>query len=119
MTRVEQRDYYRLIFLSWNQLERERHRGVKHPTQIAPTFQLLVDRVTECLASGELEPRATAFELAVLLFSQCHGLASLYLTGGLSEAFDEAAFEAMAQKVLDTLLGALAPASDEPTPEAS
>jgi AcrR family transcriptional regulator len=106
---LEQREYYRLILLSWNQLELDKHRGREHPTEIPPTFQLLIDRVAECVRSGDFGEHASPYELAVLIFAQCHGLASMYLTGGLSRALDEAAFEALAHKLLGVLTRCLAP----------
>ena len=44
------------------------------------SFQLLVDRVRECQEAGDLR-RGDPVELSIVIWSFCHGLVSLYLTG--------------------------------------
>jgi len=66
------------------------------------TFQFLVDRVKECMDAGLFvarDPLATA--LAV--WSQTHGLASLWLLGNLDGKLDEAGFRAQVGLCLDLI----------------
>lgn len=78
----EQRGYYQLIFMTncselgferLDQASRERAQG---------TFQLLVDRVTECQEAGLFRP-GTPRTQAAYAWSSLHGAASLFLTGNV------------------------------------
>ena len=75
------------------------------------TFQLLKDRLRECMDGGLLrqdDPERTA--LAV--WSQCHGLISLYLTGRLP--FSEAQFRQVYAATMGRLITGLKIAGDSP-----
>ena len=66
------------------------------------TFVFLVDRVSECMEAGVLrrdEPRT----VAVYIWTQVHGLASLWLVGQLSKDLDEAGFHQLCEFTLDQL----------------
>lgn len=89
----EQPAYYQLVFmtncseLGFERLDaatRERAQG---------TFQLLVDRVTECQEAGVFQPGAAQTQ-AAYAWSSLHGVASLYLTGNIDEAQFETLIEA-------------------------
>jgi AcrR family transcriptional regulator len=66
------------------------------------TFVFLVDRVSECMESGVF-PRAEPRTVAVYIWTQVHGLASLWLVGQLSKDLDEAGFRGLCEFTLDHL----------------
>ncbi|MDH5671717.1 MAG: TetR/AcrR family transcriptional regulator [Myxococcales bacterium] len=69
---------------------RERRRG---------TFQMLVDRIDECMDAGLLS-EAPRVETALGVWSHAHGLASLWLSGHLGDSMDEAGFRELARDAL-------------------
>lgn len=77
--------YYNLIFVApqvWETPALPEH--VRQRS--AATFQMLVDRVQECLDSGwQLRVAADSVEVARGIWALTHGLVSLYLAGKLGE----------------------------------
>ena len=69
-------------------------------------FQLLVDRVRECMTTGVL-PRGDAAEVALVLWALVHGLAALHLTGrfGDDRKSVERLFRRMARRAMRLLRG--------------
>ena len=67
-----------------------------------PTFEMLVDRVEECMAAGVFT-RADSRPTALFAWATLHGLASLWLLGQLKESMDAAAFHAHAESTLDRI----------------
>ena len=69
-------------------------------------FQLLVDRVRECMTAGVL-PRGDAAEVALVLWALVHGLAALHLTGrfGDDRRSVERLFRRMARRAMRLLRG--------------
>jgi AcrR family transcriptional regulator len=76
--------------------------------QTSPTFQFLVDRVTECMQHKHLA-RGDATEVAAVIWAHVHGLVSLRLCGHLAAAGDDAAFARFFRASTDRLLAGLAP----------
>jgi AcrR family transcriptional regulator len=64
------------------------------------TFQFLVDRVEECMKAGVF-PRRDPTEVALYVWSQTHGSASLWLVGQLSARIDLPAFRRHVDFTLD------------------
>jgi len=81
-------EYYRVIFMSWDTLDARAH--AKKQRGASPTFQFLIDRVKESQEAGIVDPRGDPLQVAVFLWSVCHGLAALYLAGGMRQLGDEA-----------------------------
>ena len=92
---------YRVIFMTDTD---ERRRPTK---QASPTFQFLVDRVTECMKSRDLA-RGDASELAAVIWAHVHGLVSLRLCGHLAAAGDDATFARFFRASTDRLLAGMA-----------
>ncbi len=79
------------------------------PTSVnSATFQFLVDRTNECIASRDLAP-GDAAEIAAVIWAHVHGLASLRLSGHLAPAGDDAAFATFFRQSVERLLLGLAP----------
>lgn len=97
---------YQVLFMAWDQLPvdlpRPRQSGAH-----TPTFQFLLDRVADCVRAGLLPARTNAFEVAMLCWSVCHGLASLYLTGGTTHRMSRVRFQRMADRVIALTLDGL------------
>jgi AcrR family transcriptional regulator len=66
------------------------------------TFVFLVDRVSECMDAGVFR-RSDPRTVAVYIWTQVHGLASLWLVGQLSKDLDEAGFQELCEFTLDQL----------------
>lgn len=66
------------------------------------TFVFLVDRVNECIEAGVFA-RAEPRTVAVYVWTQTHGLTSLWLLGQLSKDVDLAGFHQLAEFTLDRL----------------
>lgn len=78
------------------------------PRATSPTFQFLVDRVSECIESGSLaagDPR----EMAASIWAHVHGLAALRLSGHMRSVGDDGAFAAFFRSSTDRLLEGLGP----------
>jgi AcrR family transcriptional regulator len=97
---------YRFIFMS-TAAELGFTRGAMIPERSA-TFQLLVDRTKECIASGDLAP-GNPVEIATVIWAHVHGLASLRLSGHLGSAGDDAKFAKFCRASTERLLLGFAP----------
>jgi len=64
------------------------------------TFVFLIDRISECMEAGVFA-RAEPRTVAVTVWAQVHGLASLWLVGQLSKNLDPAGFAELAEFTLD------------------
>lgn len=99
---------YRFIFMTaaddWSTADARQRAG----EQASPTFQFLVDRVTECIRTKHLA-RGNATEIAAVIWAHVHGLVSLRLCGHLTAAGDDAAFARFFRASTDRLLAGLAP----------
>lgn len=94
---------YRVIFMS------EVPEGTKmEADSLPPTFAFLVDRVRECMDSGDLRA-GQAMEMAVTIWAHVHGLASLRISGHFQNVGDDAAFEAIYTRSVTALLEGLSP----------
>lgn len=77
--RDQRYDYQVLFMLDCEQVGM--HKLDKHAqTETNGTFQMLVDRIVECQASGDLVP-GNPVNLAVFVWAAYHGLASLRIAG--------------------------------------
>ncbi len=74
--------------------------------ETAQTFVLLLDRVIECQAAGELIPGDPTTQ-AVYIWSSYHGLASLKITGRLPP--DDQAYQALIEQQIRLTLNSLRP----------
>lgn len=72
--------------------------------ETASTFQMLVDRVVECQASGDLIS-GDPLSLSVYIWSALHGLVSLRIAGRMD--VDDAAFTALAAQQIERTLSAI------------
>ena len=97
---------YRFIFMSTAE-ELGFTRGAITREQ-SPTFQFLVDRAKECIASRDLAP-ADPVEIAAMIWAHVHGLASLRLSGHLASVGDDAVFARFFRASVARLLHGLAP----------
>jgi AcrR family transcriptional regulator len=95
---------YRVMFMS----EPAFRRDVAPPTLRAPdpSFQFLVDRVTECQAEKILR-KGDARELALSIWAHLHGLVALFSSDLLP--LDVRAFAAFYERSTDDFLRGLAP----------
>jgi AcrR family transcriptional regulator len=66
------------------------------------TFVFLVDRVSECMEAGVFA-RAEPRTVAVYVWAQTHGLASLWLVGQLAKDLDLAGFRQLGEFTLDQI----------------
>ncbi len=97
---------YQVLFMAWDQLPVD----LPQPRQAGrhtPTFQFLLDRVEDCVRARLLPAGTNVFEVAMLCWSVCHGLASLYLTGGTKHRMSQADFDRLADRVIDLTLDGL------------
>jgi AcrR family transcriptional regulator len=92
---------YRVIFMS------EVPAGTKmDPDSLPPTFAFLVDRVRECIDSGDLRA-GEPMEMAVTIWAHVHGLASLRISGHFQNVGDDDAFRKIYTRSVDVLLEGL------------
>ncbi|MFO0641158.1 MAG: TetR/AcrR family transcriptional regulator [Polyangiaceae bacterium] len=75
---------------------------------VPPSFQLLVDRVVECMTDGTIAPGDPA-EVAVTVWAHVHGLLALHLSGHLAPFGDEAAFQRIFRASTRRLVDGLRP----------
>lgn len=71
-----------------------------------PTFELLVDRVRECMESGVFQKRDER-GVALHAWATLHGVVSLWLLGQLKEAMDERALRQHVELTLDLIEASL------------
>lgn len=96
---------YRVIFMTPAEEE-----GILHASALShapPTFQFIVDRVRECMGSGD-SAAGNPEEVAAVIWAHVHGLVSLRLSGHMAPAGDDAAFEAFYLRSTDALVAGLA-----------
>ncbi len=74
-----------------------------------PTFEVLVDRVKECMEAGVFAKRDVR-QASLYAWSTVHGIVSLWLLGQLKEGMDEAALRQQAELTLDLIVASLRPA---------
>lgn len=79
---LEQREIYRTIFMSPVPKTEDRPDFNSHRFDPASTFQFLVDRIRECVDSGDLR-KGDPEEVAVTVWAHVHGLVSLQICGSL------------------------------------
>jgi AcrR family transcriptional regulator len=97
---------YQVLFMAWDQLPVD----LPQPRQAArhtPTFQFLLDRVEDCVRARLMPAGTNVFDVAMLCWSVCHGLASLYLTGGSKRRMSQARFLRLCDQVIDLTLDGL------------
>jgi AcrR family transcriptional regulator len=98
----EQPRDYQVMFMAWDQLKL----GVHAPASGKPTpmFQFLLDRVRESLPTPRAADAADVFETALLFWAECHGLASLYLSGGGLQAMPLEHYRGLARRIVERLM---------------
>jgi AcrR family transcriptional regulator len=108
---VEHPAYYRMMFMS----SRDDFGYDAIPRQNADkqqrSFRMLIDRVRECQDEQVLRAQDPA-ELALLIWSFSHGLASLYVSGHLRMLGDAEAFVRYFRQARHQLIDGLAPGGD-------
>jgi AcrR family transcriptional regulator len=105
---VEHDAYYRLIFLSWDRLP-ARGPGRRGDAD-GPAFRFLQDRVTECQRAGIVPADRPPMQVALYLWAVCHGLATMYVAGGL-RALGAAGFLGLAEPLAAGTIDDLAAAA--------
>ncbi len=73
--------------------------------RLGSSFRFLVNRIEECLEAGVFKP-ADPEKLAVIVWSQTHGMMSLYLVGQLGP-LAEGEFEKLVDRSIDALIDGL------------
>src|SRR6185295_14227632 len=77
---LEQREIYRTIFMSPVPKPADRPGFQSHRFDPASTFQFLVDRIRECMDSGDLR-KDDPEQVAISVWAHVHALASLQVCG--------------------------------------
>ena len=100
-------EYYRILFMAPKE-----HLGFEKLSEqafedFAPTFTFLVDRVRECMEAGVLARRDVEM-VSAMIWANCHGQCSLFLSGQLGELSRED-FTGMYELAVQTFLRGLAP----------
>ncbi len=82
---LEHGHYYRVMFMSphpnFDTLTQESNQA------FAPTFQFLIDRISECQRANLIDASLPPEQLAVSIWAHLHGTISLWLDGHLSLMF--------------------------------
>jgi len=94
---LENPEDYRAIFMTPS-------RG-KKPGSPGEAFQLLMDRVRECMDAKVLA-RRDVLSVSVSIWAHVHGLASLRLSGHLADVGSDAQFKAFYRESVDRLVSA-------------
>lgn len=92
---IENPEDYRFIFMQ-----------PKAGRATGETFQMLVDRVRECMAARVLD-KADPIETAATIWAHVHGLVSLRLSGHLANAGDDEGFARFYRRSTDKLVAGL------------
>jgi len=79
----------------------------RDPSGYTPTFRFLVDRVEDCVQTRLMPVDSNVFDVAMLCWSVCHGLASLYLNGRTKCCMTEAQFRRLADHVMELTIDGL------------
>jgi AcrR family transcriptional regulator len=104
---LEQREIYRTIFMSPVPKPKDGASFDRKRFDPASTFQFLVDRIRECIDSGDLR-KDDPEQVAVSVWAHVHGLASLQICGSFGQP-DEAFRETYRQSVERALSGLVIP----------
>src|SRR5262245_45042177 len=81
---LEQREIYRTLFMSAVPRKEDRPAG-EGRLDPSSTFQFLIDRIRECIASGDLREDDPG-QVAVSVWAHVHGLVSLHICGSFGES---------------------------------
>lgn len=103
--REHRHDYQILFMLDCEQIGMHKL-DERAQAETGSTFQLLIDRVVECQASGDLTT-GDPVSLSVYIWSALHGLASLRIAGRMD--VDESAFCTLAAQQIERILRSLSP----------
>jgi AcrR family transcriptional regulator len=103
---LEHPAYYRAIFMVWDEPCAPPAGQTNDP---GPTFRFLLDRVVEAQRAGAVKPDADPLEVSLHLWSHVHGLASLYLTGGLRFQLAEAEYLTACRRIVGWSMAGLRP----------
>jgi len=102
---LEQREIYRTIFMT----PIPKRKGVEAPAEKrrdpGNTFQFLVDRIRECMESGDLR-RDDPEAVALSVWAHDHGLVTLHICGTLGQTDEE--FRETFRRSLDRLMAGFA-----------
>lgn len=100
--------YFRVFFLSLKDLDAKPHApGDPAKQPMPPTLQFLFDRIGDCTSAGLLPADANRMDLTLLFWAQAHGLACMWVAGGVSRLQDLASFRTQCHRVLAHLLDAM------------
>lgn len=103
--------YYKVFFMSWDRLSTDVHgRDDERPVEpgaLPPAMQFLFDRVGECIGAGVLPADVDPFEMVMLLWSQCHGLAAIWVAGNAQEQMSLEQYRALCHNVIRRVLDGL------------
>jgi AcrR family transcriptional regulator len=94
---------YQVLFMAWDQLPLDLPEAGRH----TPTFRFLLDRVEDCVHARLLPAKTDVLDVAMLCWSVCHGLASLYLSGGEKNRMSQSQFQRLADHVMELTLDGL------------
>jgi AcrR family transcriptional regulator len=106
---LEQREIYRTIFMSAVPERKEVLPPEKLRCDPRSTFQFLIDRLRECIDSGDLRPDDPE-QVALSVWAHVHGLVSLQICGAMGQP-DEV-FREMYRRSLDRLMAGLSKEKD-------
>lgn len=108
---LEQREIYRTIFMSPVPKPEDRPDFEKQKRRFDPasTFQFLIDRIRECVDSGDLG-KDDPEQVAITVWAHVHGLVSLQICGSL-DLPDEQFREVYRQSVKRVIAGLAGPSS--------
>jgi hypothetical protein len=95
---------YRLLFANEDDTqEAPRERG---ESDVGAGLQFLMALVRDCQAAGQLPTAGDSYELAIAYWATCHGLVSLYLSGGGAARFEVAQYLRLSRRSLRLVVGA-------------
>ncbi len=77
------------------------------PGRAPPTRQFLLDRLYECSAAGLLTEPDAIESIALFLWAEVHGLAVMWVAGGLDQVVTRQAFETLATECVDRAVDAI------------
>jgi AcrR family transcriptional regulator len=86
---------YRILFMSWDRLNRQRHSTEAKRGGHARPFQFLLERIREFRGEEDL------MDVAVYLWSHLHGLVSLYIAAGGREIFTPDQYRDLCHRQVD------------------
>lgn len=104
---LEQREIYRTLFMSPVPKQKDGRSFSGKRFDSSSTFQFLVDRIRECIDSGDLR-KDDPEQAAVSVWAHVHGLVSLQMCGSFDQA-DEAFRETYRRSVERVMAGLAMP----------